>query len=117
MKLRRPDANSAAVYSTDRTPGPSTEPAAAPSSGPAAGSVLRIRLEKKGRGGKAVTVIAGPVGNAQRSEELARLLKTYCGAGGTVKGAGAETEIEIQGDHRTRAAAQLRQLGFVVKGA
>jgi translation initiation factor 1 len=45
--------------------------------------------------------------------ELASSLKRYCGSGGTVK-AGA---IEIQGDHRERLAARLRELGFTVKVA
>jgi len=116
MKLRRQDSNTQSVYSTDPSPSPAPSRVLEPTP-PPAGKALKLRLERKGRGGKTVTVIAGPAGNPAQVEELARSLKTFCGAGGTVKGAGAETEIEIQGDHRTKAATRLRELGFTVKGA
>jgi translation initiation factor 1 len=38
-------------------------------------------------------------------------LKRLCGAGGTVR----EGAIEIQGDHRERIAARLRDAGLRVK--
>ena len=53
----------------------------------------QIRLEK--RNGKPVTVIAGlHTYGADRLNEIAKELKTACGAGGTVKNG----TIEIQGD-------------------
>jgi translation initiation factor 1 len=71
--------------------------------------VVRVLRDRKGRGGKVVTVIAGlPPALA---EPLAAELKRLCGTGGTVK-AGL---VEIQGDQRTRVADLLRQRGYTVK--
>ena len=44
-------------------------------------------------------------------EEIARILKQHCGAGGTVK----QGKIEIQGDQRERVKEKLRELGYVPK--
>ena len=73
--------------------------------------VARISRDRKNRKGKTVTLIAGLQLNAGDLEALAKQLKAYCGAGGTVK----DGEIEIQGDHRERIAARLEQLGYKVK--
>ncbi len=55
--------------------------------------VPKIRLEK--RRGNSVTIIAGlHTYGAERLEEIAKALKSSCGAGGTVKNG----TIEIQGD-------------------
>jgi len=70
-----------------------------------------IRRETKGRGGKTVTVVYGLQLSAEDAKELARQLKQACGTGGTVK----EDAIEIQGDHREKIAARLRQLGYKTK--
>jgi translation initiation factor 1 len=70
-----------------------------------------MRLERKGRGGKAVTVLSGLPGPTAALADLARDLKTACGAGGTLKG----SEIEIQGDQRDRLEAYLSERGFSVK--
>jgi translation initiation factor 1 len=75
--------------------------------------IIRIARERGGCHGKTVTVITGIPGSMAKRVELASSLKRYCGSGGTVK-AGA---IEIQGDHRERLAARLRELGFTVKVA
>jgi translation initiation factor 1 len=82
---------------------------------PAAGRqpVVRLRLEKKGRGGKAVTVVEGLSGSPASIEETARALKEACGTGGTVK----KGTIELQGDQRTRAAAALSFRGYQVRVA
>ena len=50
--------------------------------------------ETKGRKGKGVTVITGLPLDQIGLQGLAKQLKRWCGAGGTVKGAA----IEIQGD-------------------
>jgi len=76
-----------------------------------AGVTLDIRLETKGRKGKGATVIRGFFHTQEDLEALARKLKTACGAGGTVK----EDTIEIQGDHRQKAADLLQKEGFKVK--
>jgi translation initiation factor 1 len=73
--------------------------------------IIRIARERGGRHGKIVTVITGVPGGPEERTDLATSLKRYCGTGGTVK----DTAIEIQGDHRERLAARLRELGFTVK--
>lgn len=80
------------------------------SSRAASTDVLRIRIEKKGRGGKTVTVIEG---FSNDPAELATSLKQTLGTGGTC----FEDIIELQGDCRTKAADHLRKQGYTVKGA
>jgi translation initiation factor 1 len=69
-------------------------------------------MEKKGRGGKTVTVVDGLPHNDAFLEELAQELKRLCGTGGTV----TEGGIELHGDLRDRLRDALAQKGFVVKG-
>jgi translation initiation factor 1 len=71
--------------------------------------VVRILRDRKQRGGKVVTVIAGVP--SARVATVATELKRLCGSGGTVKG----DVIELQGDHRERAADLLRERGYTVK--
>jgi translation initiation factor 1 len=102
------------VYSTAsgriQQPAEGVATAPQPVVGAPADGVIRLFRERGGRGGKVVTVIRGlPSGTALLT--LAADLKRLCGAGGTVKG-GA---LEIQGDHRDRLAAWLRQRGHTVK--
>jgi len=75
------------------------------------GKTVRVYLDSKGRKGKTVTIVAGLQHNPQTMEMLGRMLKQHCGAGGTVK----DGLIEVQGDHRTRVAAHLQTLGYVVR--
>lgn len=74
--------------------------------------VAKLRLEKKGRGGKAVTVVAGLPQNAAFLKDLCQDLKRACGTGGTVVDSG----IELQGDLRDRVRESLLKKGFTVKG-
>ena len=71
-----------------------------------------LRLEKKGRGGKTVTVVAGLPRNAAFLVSLASELKRACGTGGTA----AEGAVEIQGDQRERLRPLLSAKGFSVRG-
>src|ERR1039458_10386345 len=66
---------------------------------------LRIWLETKHRGGKAVTVIKGFIGKEDDLNNLSKKLKASCGTGGTAK----DGEILIQGDFRDRV------LGLLIK--
>ena len=82
---------------------------------------MRLRLDTKGRRGKAVTVVDGlPAGtrgagthgaDLPHGADLLRQLKTHCGTGGTLK----EGALELQGDQRDKAQAMLERLGFSVR--
>jgi translation initiation factor 1 len=74
--------------------------------------VAKLRLEKKGRGGKAVTVIYDLPENAPFLKELAGELKRACGVGGAVAG----NSVELQGDVRERIRELLAKKGWTVKG-
>ena len=74
------------------------------------GKSVRISLDTQGRKGKSVTVVSGLQHNPQTMEDLARILKQHCGAGGTVK----DGKIEIQGDQRSRVAEKLKSLNYAV---
>lgn len=74
--------------------------------------VAKLRLEKKGRGGKAVTVIYDLPQNDTFLKDLSQKLKRVCGTGGAV----VEDSVELQGDLRVRVREWLQQQGYVVKG-
>lgn len=74
--------------------------------------VAKLRLEKKGRGGKTVTVVYDLPNNADFLKALAQELKKTCGTGG----APAESAVELQGDHRDRIRQALTAKGYIVKG-
>jgi translation initiation factor 1 len=75
--------------------------------------VAKLRLEKKSRGGKTVTVVDGLPRNPAFLKELSQELKRACGSGGSV----FETGVEVQGDMRERVRELLLKKGFMVKGA
>ena len=74
--------------------------------------VAKLRMEKKGRGGKTVTVIYDLPKNDAFLKELAARLKRECGTGGAVTDGG----IELQGEMRDRVRRILEGLGYTVKG-
>ena len=69
---------------------------------------LRVSIEKKGRGGKTVTLITGFTGREDDLKELGRTLKTKCGVGGSAK----DGEIIIQGDFKQRVIELLKAEGY-----
>jgi translation initiation factor 1 len=72
----------------------------------------KLRLEKKGRGGKTVTVVYDLPQNQTFLKDLAQELKRACGTGGAV----ADNTVELQGDLRDRVREHLAKKGFTVKG-
>lgn len=71
---------------------------------------VRIFLDTKGRKGKTVTTVSGLHHNPATMEEIARILKQHCGAGGSVKNG----NIEIQGDQRERVAQKLIAMNYLL---
>lgn len=69
---------------------------------------LRVSVEKKGRGGKTVTVVSGFVGSEDDLKELGKLLKTKCGVGGSVK----DNEVLVQGEFKQRVIDLLKAEGY-----
>jgi translation initiation factor 1 len=75
------------------------------------GKTVRILIDRKGRKGKTVTLVAGLRHNPDTMREIAHLLKERCGTGGTVK----DGNIELQGDQRERAKAELEKMNYIVR--
>jgi translation initiation factor 1 len=74
--------------------------------------VAKLRVEKKGRGGKTVTVVFDLPKNDAFLADLSQRLKRACGTGGAVSG----DTVELQGDMRDRVRTFLQGLGYTVKG-
>jgi translation initiation factor 1 len=69
---------------------------------------LRVFLETKQRGGKAVTVIKGFIGKSEDLEALGKSLKNFCGTGGSVKAG----EALVQGDQKEKVLQWLLKYGY-----
>ncbi len=69
----------------------------------AAQQKLRVKLETKHRGGKAVTLVTGFIGTDDDLQDLGKKLKNFCGTGGSAK----DGEIIIQGDQRDKVLQWL----------
>ncbi|HRW96890.1 MAG TPA: translation initiation factor [Bacteroidales bacterium] len=74
---------------------------------------LRVWIDRRQRKGKAVTLITGFAGSDDAMNELARMLKTKCGTGGSAK----DGEIIIQGEMREKVLEILKSLGYRAKAA
>ena len=69
---------------------------------------VRVRLDRKSRGGKSVTVLEGLVLPQGEMEAFLRQLKAKLGTGGTIR----DTIFEIQGDHRDALIKVLEKMGY-----
>jgi len=99
------------VYSTNEDFNYSADEAQEAETLPPGKQQLRVSLDKKQRGGKAVTLVSGFIGRQEDLVELGKHLKQRCGVGGTVK----EGDILIQGDFRGRVTELLINEGYRVK--
>ncbi|NQX81733.1 MAG: translation initiation factor [Flavobacteriaceae bacterium] len=72
---------------------------------------LEAVFSNKGRAGKTVSIVRGFIGNHEDLKNLAKVLKTKCGVGGSVK----DGEIIIQGNYRDKIILILKELKYNVK--
>lgn len=73
--------------------------------------MLRVSIDRKQRKGKEVTLVAGFVGTEDDLKDLAKVLKSTCGVGGTAK----DGDILIQGNFRDKIMDRLNSLGYKTK--
>lgn len=69
---------------------------------------LRVLIDRKKRKGKEVTLITGFIGPEEEMKDLGKLLKQKLGVGGSAK----DGEIIVQGNHREKVLAILKEKGF-----
>lgn len=72
---------------------------------------LIVRIDRRNRAGKQVTLIEGFRGRDEDLSALAKILKTRLGVGGSAK----DGEITIQGDFRDRVTELLVSMGYSAK--
>ncbi|MCR4860779.1 MAG: translation initiation factor [Bacteroidales bacterium] len=72
---------------------------------------LVVRIDRRHRAGKQVTLVEGFVGSGADLAALAKTLKTRCGVGGT----SGEGVITIQGDLRDKLVTLLTGMGYNAK--
>jgi translation initiation factor 1 len=71
--------------------------------------LLKVSLDTRNRGGKAVTLVEGFIGKQTDLDTLGKQLKTACGTGGSVK----DRIIIIQGDQRMKVLEWLKKNGYL----
>lgn len=96
------------VYSTDPNFQFQHEEGPAAETLPPQQQKLKIKLETKQRGGKAVTLVEGFVGTDEDLQTLGKALKNFCGTGGSAK----DGEILVQGDQREKVLQWLQKAGY-----
>ncbi|MBO9563090.1 MAG: translation initiation factor [Niastella sp.] len=106
-KKNKPD-NKGFVYSTDPNFRFEEEEQEQATTLPPAQQLLKVRLDTKNRGGKAVTLVQGFVGTDEDLEEFGKKLKNFCGTGGAVK----DGEAIIQGDQRDKIMQWMQKNGY-----
>ncbi len=107
MTKKKTNAFSGLVFSTNPDLMKEEEETAQETPAPAAQN-LKVRLDKKQRAGKTVTLVEGFEGSDEDLAALGKQLKTKCGAGGSAK----DGEILIQGDYKDKVVAWLKEWGY-----
>lgn len=102
----RPDGKPAPAPAKEERVDPA--PAAAASAKIVSKERLTVRREKKGHGGKTVTVAEGPAFTGRKLDELAREAARSLGVGARVEG----MTLVVQGDQADRFVTWLAQRGF-----
>jgi translation initiation factor 1 len=74
----------------------------------AAAQKIKVRIDKKHRAGKVVTLIENFIGTTADKELLGKQLKAACGTGGSVK----DGEILVQGDNAAKVLQWLIKNGY-----
>ncbi len=108
MSKKTPNDKRGFVYSTDPNFKFETEENAPTETLLPAAQKLKIKLETKHRGGKAVTLVGGFLGKEEDADTLGKALKNVCGTGGSVK----DGEIIVQGDQREKVLQWLLKNGY-----
>jgi translation initiation factor 1 len=110
-----PDEKRRIVYSTDATIPRKENPVGTTPKPPIplTQQKVYVRLDRKGRGGKSVTLIEGLQMSVNNRESLLKQLKARLGTGGTVR----NEVFEIQGDHRDTIIEMLQGTGYKPKRA
>jgi translation initiation factor 1 len=110
-----PDEKSRLVYSTDTTiPRRENPVGKSPiATIPSSQQKVYVRLDRKGRSGKSVTLIEGLQMSDKNREAFLKQLKAQLGTGGTLK----NEVFEIQGDHRDAIIELLQGTGYKPKRA
>lgn len=101
------------VYSTNPDFNYETEQSVEQDTLPAERQRLVVRIDRRQRAGKQVTLIEGFVGRSEDLSALAKIIKTKCGVGGSAK----DGEITIQGDLRDKVCELLNSMGYKAKRA
>ena len=73
--------------------------------------ILYVSYDKKHRKGKVVTLVEGFKGSDETIQTLGKMLKSKCGAGGSVK----DGEIMVQGNFVPKIIEILEKEGYNVK--
>ncbi|MFK7806312.1 MAG: translation initiation factor [Saprospiraceae bacterium] len=75
---------------------------------PYANQKIYVSIDRKKRRGKEVTLVEGFKGSKDELKDLAKMLKSKCGVGGSAK----DGEIIVQGNHRDKVIELLKKEGF-----
>ena len=110
-----PEEKSRLVYSTDKVLPNKEKPSGkvTQATGPLSQQKVYVRLDRKGRGGKSVTLIEGIQTPGKDREALLKQLKARLGTGGALK----NDVIEIQGDQCDAIITMLQGMGYKPKRA